>query len=146
MNTPLQAYTGGTAVVKLASPGIRYFICGTPGHCAQGMKLQINTVSASTVINPQPTSPVIQTPIISSPPPPPPSPVIPTPTFSSPPPPPPPASPVIPTPTISVPPPLTASPDQGPPPEVAQKKNNGRRQVEAAGVVLAVSLLMALAS
>lgn len=214
INTPLQAFTGGAASVNLASQGIRYFICGTPGHCAQGMKIQINTLSASTVTNPQPASPVIQNPTISSPPPQPVSPVIPTPTISLPPPPaspviptttissppPSPASPVILTPTISLPPPpplvspppaastvtptptpaatpvippsaspQTASPEpieapiappagnpalgladapgtEGPAPEVGQETNNGCRQVEAAGMLLVVSLLVVLAS
>ncbi|KAI7741824.1 hypothetical protein M8C21_003257 [Ambrosia artemisiifolia] len=37
----------GNSVVKLTKVGTRYFACGTAGHCDQGMKLKITTVSAS---------------------------------------------------------------------------------------------------
>ncbi|KAJ7974785.1 Blue copper protein [Quillaja saponaria] len=36
----------GSDVVKLNKPGTRYFACGTLGHCGQGMKVKITTVSA----------------------------------------------------------------------------------------------------
>ncbi|XP_043706506.1 blue copper protein [Telopea speciosissima] len=38
---------GGKDMVKLSKVGTRYFVCGTPGHCAQGMKLKVNTLAAS---------------------------------------------------------------------------------------------------
>ncbi|KAL5199169.1 hypothetical protein ABZP36_002681 [Zizania latifolia] len=41
----ISSYTGGSTTVKLSAPGKRYFICGVPGHCAAGMKLEV-TVSA----------------------------------------------------------------------------------------------------
>ncbi|KAL9241093.1 hypothetical protein vseg_015243 [Gypsophila vaccaria] len=31
----------GKSVVPLTKPGKRYFICGVPGHCASGMKLEV---------------------------------------------------------------------------------------------------------
>uniref|UniRef100_A0A7C9EYK4 Phytocyanin domain-containing protein n=1 Tax=Opuntia streptacantha TaxID=393608 RepID=A0A7C9EYK4_OPUST len=37
----------GTTVVPLSKPGNRYFICGTPGHCANGMKLAVTVLAAS---------------------------------------------------------------------------------------------------
>ncbi|PWA60807.1 cupredoxin [Artemisia annua] len=37
----------GNSVVKLTKAGTRYFACGTMGHCGQGMKVKITTVSAS---------------------------------------------------------------------------------------------------
>ncbi|KAM0039546.1 putative Phytocyanin domain, cupredoxin [Helianthus debilis subsp. tardiflorus] len=37
----------GNSVVKLTKVGTRYFACGTAGHCDQGMKVKITTVSAS---------------------------------------------------------------------------------------------------
>ncbi|KAL8231642.1 hypothetical protein R6Q57_001420 [Mikania cordata] len=37
----------GNSVVKLTKEGTRYFACATSGHCAQGMKLKITTVSSS---------------------------------------------------------------------------------------------------
>ncbi|XP_042495393.1 mavicyanin-like [Macadamia integrifolia] len=43
----VNSMNGGNDVVKLTKTGTRYFACGTPGHCAQGMKLKINTLSAS---------------------------------------------------------------------------------------------------
>ncbi|KAJ4973788.1 hypothetical protein NE237_006962 [Protea cynaroides] len=46
---------GGKDVVKLTKPGTRYFICGTPGHCSQGMKLKINTVTAAAATTPNST-------------------------------------------------------------------------------------------
>lgn len=45
-STSLKSMTGGSDVVKLDKPGTRYFACGTPGHCAQGMKVKIATVGA----------------------------------------------------------------------------------------------------
>ncbi|KAL2904691.1 Blue copper protein [Bienertia sinuspersici] len=37
----MKTYTGGKTTVTLKE-GPTYFICGTPGHCAGGMKLQVN--------------------------------------------------------------------------------------------------------
>ncbi|KAJ9562583.1 hypothetical protein OSB04_007743, partial [Centaurea solstitialis] len=37
----------GNSVVKLTKAGTRYFACGTAGHCDQGMKVKITTVSGS---------------------------------------------------------------------------------------------------
>ncbi|KAI8551862.1 hypothetical protein RHMOL_Rhmol06G0220200 [Rhododendron molle] len=44
----IQTYNGGNTVIPLSSPGKRYFICGTFGHCSQGMKVEIDTLAAST--------------------------------------------------------------------------------------------------
>ncbi|XP_008793738.2 uclacyanin 1 [Phoenix dactylifera] len=49
---PTNSYTGGSTVVKLSSPGKRYFICGIPGHCSQGMKVEIDVVAAVTATPP----------------------------------------------------------------------------------------------
>ncbi|PKU71547.1 Blue copper protein [Dendrobium catenatum] len=142
INTPIKAYTSGSAVVKLSSPGKRYFVCGTPGHCGQGMKMEIDIASASEVINAPAASPVIPTPALSSPPPvdgltmapqsiPAPAPLKPPAALS----------PIIQTSG----PPLIQSPEAaGPSLQVAQGENSGGRQVEA-GIVLVVGLLMALA-
>ncbi|KAM7492323.1 hypothetical protein LguiA_035244 [Lonicera macranthoides] len=43
----LQTYTDGATTIPLAAPGKRYFICGTPGHCSQGMKVEVDTLEAS---------------------------------------------------------------------------------------------------
>ncbi|KAF5746938.1 Blue copper [Tripterygium wilfordii] len=42
----LDSKNSGNDVVKLNKAGTRYFACGTPGHCQQGMKLKI-TAAAS---------------------------------------------------------------------------------------------------
>ncbi|KAF8008089.1 hypothetical protein BT93_K1925 [Corymbia citriodora subsp. variegata] len=47
VTSPIQTYTSGSTAIPLTSPGKRYFICSSPGHCAAGMKLQINTLMAS---------------------------------------------------------------------------------------------------
>nr|XP_004251506.1 uclacyanin 1-like [Solanum lycopersicum] len=47
---------GGMTIISLSSTGKRYFICGTGGHCASGMKLEVNTLA--TVPPPPVKSPV----------------------------------------------------------------------------------------
>lgn len=44
---PIQTYSGGSNVIALTSPGKRYFMCSTPGHCSAGMKLAVNTLASS---------------------------------------------------------------------------------------------------
>ncbi|CAN8247704.1 unnamed protein product [Cochlearia groenlandica] len=41
---PLITFANGNSIVPLTSPGKRYFICGMPGHCSTGMKLEVNVV------------------------------------------------------------------------------------------------------
>ncbi|KVH95952.1 uclacyanin 1-like [Cynara cardunculus var. scolymus] len=43
--------------IALTAAGSRYFICGTPGHCGQGMKVEIKTVAASSSAPPTTTTP-----------------------------------------------------------------------------------------
>lgn len=45
--TPVESYTGGNTAIKLSAPGKRYFICGVPGHCAAGMKLDVDIISTA---------------------------------------------------------------------------------------------------
>jgi len=47
-STPIASYKGGKTTVKLATAGKHYFICGVPGHCAAGMKVEVDVVAAST--------------------------------------------------------------------------------------------------
>ncbi|KAH1074029.1 hypothetical protein J1N35_026357 [Gossypium stocksii] len=58
-SSPLQTYTDGNTVIPLTSPGKRYFICGTLGHCSQGMQIEIDTLATSTPpsASPSPSSP-----------------------------------------------------------------------------------------
>ncbi|KAH7859586.1 hypothetical protein Vadar_002934 [Vaccinium darrowii] len=44
----IQTYSGGNTIIPLSSPGKRYFMCGTFGHCSQGMKVEIDTLAATT--------------------------------------------------------------------------------------------------
>ncbi|MQM19839.1 hypothetical protein Taro_052852 [Colocasia esculenta] len=50
-STPINSHTGGSTTVPLTVSGKRYFICGTAGHCAQGMKLEVD-VGAPTAAAP----------------------------------------------------------------------------------------------
>ncbi|XP_031254558.1 uclacyanin 1 [Pistacia vera] len=43
----VQSFSDGNTVIPLSSPGKRYFICGTVGHCSQGMKVEITTLATS---------------------------------------------------------------------------------------------------
>ncbi|GLJ46853.1 hypothetical protein SUGI_0988340 [Cryptomeria japonica] len=43
----IQSYTGGNTVVSLKTAGTMYFICGTPGHCAGGMKIAVPVTAAA---------------------------------------------------------------------------------------------------
>ncbi|KAM0952331.1 putative Blue (type 1) copper binding protein [Dioscorea sansibarensis] len=80
VNNPIGKFTNGNTVIMLKSPGKRYFICGTGGHCGSGMKLEIDTVAAA-VATPPPASPVTPSspPPTSPPPNPKPSPELPSP-------------------------------------------------------------------
>ena len=44
-SSPVATFPSGNDVVPLAAAGTRYFICGLPGHCAGGMKVQVNVQS-----------------------------------------------------------------------------------------------------
>ncbi|GLT96559.1 hypothetical protein SLE2022_141710 [Rubroshorea leprosula] len=45
----LQSYNDGNTIIPLTSVGKRYFICGTIGHCLQGMKVEIDTLATSSL-------------------------------------------------------------------------------------------------
>ncbi|XWS44020.1 hypothetical protein CRYUN_Cryun15aG0009400 [Craigia yunnanensis] len=47
LGTALDSKNTGNDVVKLNKVGTRYFACGTLGHCDQGMKMKITTVSGN---------------------------------------------------------------------------------------------------
>ncbi|CAH8382030.1 unnamed protein product [Eruca vesicaria subsp. sativa] len=52
---PLITFANGNSIVPLTTPGKRYFICGMPGHCTQGMKLEVNVIPTA---NAAPTAPL----------------------------------------------------------------------------------------
>ncbi|KAK9750307.1 hypothetical protein RND81_02G203600 [Saponaria officinalis] len=55
-SSPLQKFTDGKSTVTLKQ-GAMYFICGTPGHCSQGMKLQVNVGDSGSSTPATPTTP-----------------------------------------------------------------------------------------
>ncbi|KAF5764482.1 putative Blue (type 1) copper binding protein [Helianthus annuus] len=64
---PVTSNTASPTTIALKDAGSRYFICGTPGHCDQGMKVEIKTVAASsgpptTTTPPSSDSPTTTTP------------------------------------------------------------------------------------
>ncbi|GFS36727.1 uclacyanin 1 [Actinidia rufa] len=75
-SNPIQTYTGGNTAVPSLSRGKRYFICGTMGHCSQGMKVEIDTLATSA---PSPASPATPPPVATPLTPPPASPTTPVP-------------------------------------------------------------------
>jgi hypothetical protein len=62
---PISFDNSGTTTVLLTMPGTRYFICGAPGHCVGGMKMQIEVAD-----RPAPTTPSSPPPLPLPPPPP----------------------------------------------------------------------------
>ncbi|XP_010484775.1 PREDICTED: mavicyanin-like [Camelina sativa] len=44
---PLMKYTSGSDSISLTKPGLKQFICGVPGHCKSGQKLQIHVLPTS---------------------------------------------------------------------------------------------------
>ncbi|KAK7377695.1 hypothetical protein VNO80_03125 [Phaseolus coccineus] len=47
LGNTVNSMSSGNDVVQLNNPGTRYFACGTLGHCGQGMKVKITTVSGT---------------------------------------------------------------------------------------------------
>ncbi|GAB2270893.1 hypothetical protein Dimus_005756 [Dionaea muscipula] len=43
----IQSYSNGKTSIALSKSGPMYFICGYPGHCTEGMQLQINVQASS---------------------------------------------------------------------------------------------------
>ncbi|XP_071692071.1 chemocyanin-like [Rutidosis leptorrhynchoides] len=55
-SNPISTNALTPVTVTLTAAGSRYFICGTPGHCDQGMKVEIDTVSAASSAPPPTTT------------------------------------------------------------------------------------------
>lgn len=63
---PIKSYTDGNTAILLSSEGKRYFICGTPGHCNAGMKLEVDTqVARATVPSLAPAQVPVSSPVAS---------------------------------------------------------------------------------
>ncbi|XP_074278799.1 uclacyanin-2-like [Silene latifolia] len=68
---PLETHTDGKTTITLKQ-GATYFICGKPGHCVAGMKLQANAADSGSPAPTTPksspkTSPIVTKPVQSSP-------------------------------------------------------------------------------
>ncbi|CAN6457969.1 unnamed protein product [Victoria cruziana] len=57
---PIISHNDGYTVIPLTAVGKRYFICGVPGHCSLGMKVEIDTVAPGTRQQPLVLSPATQ--------------------------------------------------------------------------------------
>lgn len=49
---PISYDNSGSTTIALTAPGTRYFICGAPGHCLGGMKMEVQVAD-----RPAPTTP-----------------------------------------------------------------------------------------
>ncbi|CAM0949496.1 unnamed protein product [Alopecurus aequalis] len=59
-SSPIASFQAGNDIVPLTAAGSRYFICGVPGHCDNGMKVRINIEEATPIGStgaPSPVSP-----------------------------------------------------------------------------------------
>ncbi|KAF5479802.1 hypothetical protein F2P56_000593 [Juglans regia] len=52
IGSALDSKNSGSDVVKLNKAGTRYFACGTLGHCNQGMKVKITTITGNAPSSP----------------------------------------------------------------------------------------------
>lgn len=53
-STPIATHTSGDDKIVIKSPGHRFFICGVPGHCAAGQKLNIRVLKTRSSDAPSP--------------------------------------------------------------------------------------------
>lgn len=51
---PVSYDNSGSSTIALAAPGKRYFICGAPGHCQAGMKLEVDVADRPAPMTPSP--------------------------------------------------------------------------------------------
>ena len=56
LGSAVNSMSSGNDVVKLNKAGTRYFACGTLGHCGQGMKVKVTTVSGNAPSSPASSS------------------------------------------------------------------------------------------
>ncbi|KAL9327937.1 hypothetical protein ACSQ67_002940 [Phaseolus vulgaris] len=55
-SSPLTTMTTGNDSIKITNHGHHFFICGVPGHCQAGQKVDINVMKVSAAAAPTPTS------------------------------------------------------------------------------------------
>lgn len=69
-SVPLETFSTGNDSYTVKTKGHHFFLCGVPGHCQAGQKVDINVPRNTTPIAPTPTalaSPMVPTAIIPSP-------------------------------------------------------------------------------
>jgi hypothetical protein len=54
-STPIATHTSGDDKIAIKRPGHRFFICGVPGHCAAGQKVNIRVLKPSDAPSKAPT-------------------------------------------------------------------------------------------
>ncbi|GAB4843416.1 hypothetical protein Ancab_013378 [Ancistrocladus abbreviatus] len=54
---PITTHTTGNDSITITRHGHHFFICGVPGHCQSGQKVDINVMRAASSIAPTPTVP-----------------------------------------------------------------------------------------
>ncbi|KAK3149004.1 hypothetical protein QOZ80_3AG0211620 [Eleusine coracana subsp. coracana] len=80
-STPIATHTSGDDKIVIKSPGHRFFICGVPGHCAAGQKVNIRVLKPRSSDAPSPAPAAASK---SSPPAPAPKPAAPSPSDTEP--------------------------------------------------------------
>ncbi|KAL9661031.1 hypothetical protein QQ045_025850 [Rhodiola kirilowii] len=68
-SSPISSDSSGSTSIPLTAAGKRYFICGTPGHCDMGQKLEIDTMGSSSSPPPPVATSLPSTPATLPPPP-----------------------------------------------------------------------------
>ncbi|KAE9596469.1 putative cupredoxin [Lupinus albus] len=67
-SSPITTFTSGNDSIKITNQGHHFFICGIPGHCQMGQKVDINVLKVSAAKAPTPSSPApAPAPAIASP-------------------------------------------------------------------------------
>lgn len=66
-SSPISTYTSGDDKITIKRPGHRFFICGVPGHCAAGQKVNIRVLKQRTPSSDAPsTAPTASAPAAAS--------------------------------------------------------------------------------
>ncbi|KAJ4960240.1 hypothetical protein NE237_020150 [Protea cynaroides] len=56
IRSPIRTHNAGTTVIPLTYPGTRYFVCGKPGHCLEGLKLQVDVLPSPEIVSSTPST------------------------------------------------------------------------------------------
>ncbi|XP_043717924.1 uclacyanin 1-like [Telopea speciosissima] len=56
IRSPIRTHNDGNTVIPLINPGTRYFVCGRPGHCFQGLKVQVDVLPRPEKVSSSPST------------------------------------------------------------------------------------------